>query len=177
MSARSSAVRYGSLAITLHWVTAALIVVLFATGLLATSQSDDAARIALLRAHVPIGIGVLLLTVLRLAWWLLADRRRPPHPLDQPRWQQLTARTVHLGLYLVVVLAGASGLGLVFLSGAALAIVAGTSLPDLADLPPRLVHGVAGRAMLALLALHVGAALYHQLILRDRLLTRMGLGR
>jgi len=30
--------------------------------------------------------------------------------------------------------------------------------------------------MLGLLALHIGAALYHQFIRRDRLLSRMGVG-
>jgi|GraSoiStandDraft_58_1057296.scaffolds.fasta_scaffold97539_3 cytochrome b561 len=40
MPLKSKDHRYGSAAIAMHWVTAALIVVLFATGLQATAQTD-----------------------------------------------------------------------------------------------------------------------------------------
>ena len=38
-------------------------------------------------------------------------------------------------------------------------------------------HGLGAFALLGLVTLHVGAALYHQLVRRDRLLARMGIGR
>jgi cytochrome b561 len=38
---------------------------------------------------------------------------------------------------------------------------------------PRCVHGVLAWLLLALIALHVAAALFHQLVRRDRLLSRM----
>jgi cytochrome b561 len=176
MRALSSPVRYGSVAIAIHWIVAATIVLLFATGLAAAGQADPAAKIALLRAHIPLGVGVLLLTLLRLAWWMVADRNRPASPVGQSAWQKATARTVHLLLYVVVVATAASGIATIVLSGALPAIVGSGALPDLTTVLPRSAHGALTRLLLALLALHIGAALYHQFIRRDRIMARMGIG-
>ena len=175
MPAKSSTDRYGTVAVAIHWTSAAMIVLLLATGLLAANQTDDAASVALLRAHVPFGIAALALTLFRILWWIAADRAPLP-PASQPAWQRTTARIVHLGLYVVILLTAVSGVGTLVLSGALPAIIAGAALPDFSALVPRLVHGLAARLMLVLLALHVGAALYHQFIRRDRLLARMGIG-
>lgn len=176
MPAKSTATRYGSVAIAMHWGTALLILLLFMTGLLAAGQADQTAKLALLRAHVPMGIGILLLTLLRIVWWL-ADPRRPALPADQPAWQNLTAKAAHLGLYVIVLVSAASGIATIVLSGALPAIITGAAtLPDLSTVLPRAVHGIASRLMLGLLALHIGAALYHQFIRRDHLMARMGLG-
>jgi len=175
MSLKSSNARYGSVAITIHWLTAALILALFATGLLAAGQADAGAKLALVRFHVPLGTAVLVLTLLRIVWWWVADRH-PDLPADQPRWQKFAARAVHVMLYLVILLLAASGIATLVLSGALPAIIAGTTLPDFETVLPRLVHGIASRLLLGLLALHIGAALYHQFIRRDHLLARMGLG-
>jgi cytochrome b561 len=177
MPLKSEDHQYGSVAIAMHWATAALIVVLFVTGLQAAAQADGAAKVTLLRVHVPLGIGVLLLTILRIAWRLLADRGRPRSPALDPAWRRLSARAVHIGLYVAVVITAVSGFATVAISGAMPAIISGTSLPDLAVGLPRAMHGIVPRLMLVLLAMHIGAALYHQFILRDRVFARMGLGR
>lgn len=177
MSAKSTATRYGSVAIAIHWLTAVLIVLLFATGLLAAGQTDPAAKLALVRAHLPMGVGIALLTLLRLIWWLAADPSRPRLPADQPAWQRATARATHLALYLIVLVSAGSGIATIVLSGALSAIVDGAVLPDFHAVLPRAVHGIVARLMLGLLALHIGAALYHQFVRRDHLLARMGLGR
>jgi cytochrome b561 len=50
-------------------------------------------------------------------------------------------------------------------------------LPDFMLYPPRIGHGLGAMVLIALVLAHVAAALYHQFVLRDRLLARMGLGR
>ena len=176
MSAKSSTSQYGSVAIAIHWLTALLILMLLVTGLLAANQTDEAARLALVRAHIPMGIGILLLTLLRIVWWLVADRRRPPLPAEQPAWQKLAARAVHIGLYLILLESAASGIATILLSGALPAIIIGAVLPDFNTVLPRAVHGIGSRVAMVLLALHIGAALYHQFVRHDHLLARMGLG-
>jgi len=175
MSLRSSTTRYGSVAIAIHWLTALVILALFVTGLLAAGQGDPAAKLALVRFHVPLGTTVLMLTLLRIVWWWVMDRR-PALPANQPDWQKFVAHAVHIALYLVILLLASSGIATLVLSGALPAIIAGTTLPDFETVLPRLVHGAASKVMLCLLVLHVGAALYHQFIRRDHLLARMGLG-
>ena len=116
MSARSSSDRYGSVAIWIHWLSAAAIVVLFALGFAAANTGDPALKAALLKTHVPLGLFVLLLTVLRIVWWLVD---RPPAPLKgTPRWQVSTEAVVRIVIYAAVILLGASGVGLLALSGA-----------------------------------------------------------
>jgi cytochrome b561 len=39
------------------------------------------------------------------------------------------------------------------------------------------VHGIFAKALFALIALHIGAALYHQVIHKDGLLSRMWFGK
>jgi cytochrome b561 len=57
-------------------------------------------------------------------------------------------------------------------------VFAGTgTLPASFDaLAPRAVHGLAAMLLMALIALHVAAALYHHFVRRDGLIGRMGIG-
>ena len=70
-----------------------------------------------------------------------------------------------------------SGIMTLVLSGAIPAMLSGAPVPDFSELVPRVAHGVMSKLLLALFAAHVGAALYHQFVRRDRLLARMGVGR
>jgi cytochrome b561 len=83
---------------------------------------------------------------------------------------------VHSLLYVAILVLAASGIATLILSGAIPAILSGAPLPDFAGLLPRVTHGLVGRLLLVLLAAHIGAALWHQFIRRDRLLSRMGIG-
>jgi len=125
-----------------------------------------------------LGISVLVLTILRLAWWWLIDRKPLP-PADMPRWQSRAATSVHGLFYVVILVMAASGIGMLVVSQAAQVLFFGAPrpLPDFDAYAPRIPHGIGGRLMVALICLHVAAALYHQFIRRDRLLRRMGLGR
>src|SRR5436309_2550129 len=78
---------------------------------------DAAAKAAILRLHIPIAIGVLALTVLRIAWWWRFDRKPGPVAAS-PHWQELTAKAVHVLFYLVILGMIASGVGMIALSGA-----------------------------------------------------------
>jgi len=175
MPARSSGDRYGTVAIAIHWLSAAAIVVLFVLGLAAAYSGDPGAKAALLRAHVPLGLFVLLLTLLRIVWWFVD--RPPAPPAGASRWQSSAERAVRLLLYAAIVVLGASGIGLLALSGAGAVLFFGAPGPlaDFWRFAPMAVHFVMALALLALVV-HVAAALYHHLWRRDRLLARMGVG-
>lgn len=174
MGLKSTSTRYGAVAIAIHWVSAAAIVGLLVSGTVMVGAGEGV-RASILPVHATIGTLVLLLTLARIAWWVWGDKR--PQPVaDQPPAQQLAARIVHGLLYVGIVVLAASGLATLALSGAIPALFAGAPLPDFSQVPPRLAHGIVSKALIALLALHVIAALYHQFIRRDRLLGRMGVG-
>ncbi len=176
MTFRGSPNRYGSFAATLHWVSAIAVFALLALGFLAANAADDAHAAALLRLHVPLGVLVLALTLVRLAWKFFDVR--PNDVGGQSRWQAATARITHALAYGLLVVMGASGIGLLILSAAAPVLFFGApgALPRFSQFPPMAVHGFGAFAMVGLLCIHVGAALYHQFYRRDRLFARMGLG-
>lgn len=174
---KSSTDRYGAVAVSIHWLSAILILVLLGSGFNAAGAADDAAKAQFLRVHIPTAIAVLVLTLLRIVWWSFADRK--PHPIrGLPLWQERLARFVHLAFYVVILGMVASGIGIMALSGAAPIVfgATGAALPDFHDFPPRIPHGLGANLLVALLVAHVGAALYHQFIRRDRLLWRMWYG-
>ena len=177
MSPKGDANRYGMLAATLHWVSALAILTTIPLGFSAAHASDPARAAALLRLHLPLGLTILGLTLVRAVWWL-ADSH-PAAPADQPMWQHRLARGSHLLLYGLIVLLCGSGIGVVALSHAAPAILSGgpAGLPDLQALPPMKVHAASAFVLISLLILHLSAVAYHQFWRRDRPLARMRVGR
>ena len=177
MPLTSSPTRYGPVAIAIHWLTALALFGMLWSGLSAAGSTDEATRLMLLRGHAVMGILVGLLTLFRIVWWLAVDTR-PGDPVGTSAFHVWGARIVHVGLYAVVLVMVASGLGTVMLSGANMQLLGASPLPlpDFAAVPPMTVHGLLSRVLIGLVVLHVLAALWHQFIRRDRLLARMGLG-
>lgn len=173
---KSTPERYGRVAITIHWVSALLIIALLGSGFRAELTTDALQKMTILRVHAALGISVLTLTLARIAWWWFADKK-PATPADTPSLQRRAGSAVHTLFYIVILGMTASGIGMLALSGAGEILFAGAAgpLPEFEKFPPRIPHGIGARLMLALFALHVGAALYHHFIRRDGLLRRMGL--
>jgi cytochrome b561 len=174
LALKSSPNHYGAMAVSIHWLSAVFLLILIASGFRAAHTVDPVAKAAILRVHVPTAVGVLALMILRIVWWVGFDRQ--PRPVTgSPHWQERTAQLVHVLFYVVILGMIASGIGTMVLSGAAPLIFGGESalLPDFWKYPPRLPHAIGARLLLALLPLHVGAALYHHFIRRDGLLWRM----
>lgn len=168
--------RYGSLAIAFHWTVAAAILVALPLGFLAAHATDARQAASVLRIHVPLGILILVLTAGRAIWRY--RHRPPPAPAGQPRWQAGAARITHILLYVVPIVTGVSGLALLALSGAAPILFsrARGALPDFSRFPPMTAHALGAFALVGLLCFHLGAVVYHQVLRRDRLLARMGIG-
>lgn len=167
--------RYSSVAIAFHWTIALLVIVNLVIGI--GHESIPTLR-AWMGAHKAIGITVLALTLGRVAWRLA--HRPPPLPGGTPAWEHVAAHATHWSLYALMLAMPLTGWALVSGPGARrplswfglfdvpLLPVAGTTA-DMADT----IHVLLGWLMLALVALHVAAALRHHLILRDHVLARM----
>ncbi|MDB5613833.1 MAG: cytochrome b [Devosia sp.] len=175
MPLNSSTDHYGNVAITIHWVTAIAVILMLASGQVMDWVGEPAV-VAILPWHLAIGMVIGVLTLLRILWWVAFDRR--PAPIGgMPRWQERTASVVHYGLYAAILVLFVSGIVMIVQANALGPIYFGGTLPSLSQTPQRLAHGLASRIILLLAVIHIGAALYHQFIKRDRLLVRMGLGR
>lgn len=193
MNARAA--RYSAVAILLHWAIAAAIVGNVALGWWMHRRIDvpeTAARaIAVFQVHKSLGLTVLVLSLLRLAWRL--QHPPPPMPVAAPAWERVAARLTHGAFYVLMLAIPFSGwlyasaqwrgtaplnvptlwfglfqvphlFGLDQAAQATRAAVAGVTLD---------VHEWLAWGAMLLLALHVGAALKHQLVDRDVVLSRM----
>jgi cytochrome b561 len=163
----------------LHWVSAVMIITMLAVGTIMVRVDDTGIRFDLYQSHKAFGIVVLAVTVLRLLTRLVLVPRSPAVP--GPRWQALAASAAHAALYLLVVAVTLSG----WIMASATPLPITTSVFGLFDLPAivardletyRLAkawHGWLTKALLALVVLHIAAALKHHLVDRDTVLSRM----
>ena len=155
--ARTYAIRqYRTTAKFFHWLTAALVVFMVASGVIATQLGDGALADTLFSVHKLTGATTLVVVLLRLIYRLL---RPMPQLGDQPRTRPL----LHWTLYVVVIavpLLGWSGVS----DFGAREIFPGFSLPaiwpEVAGYDGLLLHAHAYFAfsLLALIALHIGVA-------------------
>lgn len=166
-----TAFRYAKPQIAIHWLAAALVAFLLVTGTLVLADLPNTAqKIGNLRIHIILGGLAGLFVIARIVM-----RKRLPAP--PPVHGEKLARLGHMALNLVILLLVFSGMMLVLQSGALDAVFGAGTLPeDFKQFTPRKIHGLASRLAMGLIALHVLAALYHQFFVKDRLLSRMGLG-
>jgi cytochrome b561 len=171
--------RYHWMLIALHWILAFLIIAALALGALVMVRipNDDPMKMEALRSHMAGGGLILVLMLVRLV-----VRMRTAHPeaattgrssLDRIAWLS------HRLLYALVLGQAGSGLFMATQAGLPDIVFSGHgALPtDFWIFPVRTVHYVISRLLMALITLHVTAALYHALVLRDGLLRRMWFGR
>jgi cytochrome b561 len=171
--------RYHPLLVFMHWLLAVLLIVALAGGslVLVKIPNTDPTKIQALRQHMTGGILLLTLMLIRLI-----VRLRTAHPAaastGRPALDRL-ARLSHRLLYVLVIGQAAAGLWLAQQTHLPAVLFGGQgSLPaDFWVYPTRSGHYVISRLLIALIALHVAAALYHTFVLRDGLLRRMWSGK
>jgi len=168
--------RYSQVAILLHWVLAFTMVCQLALGF---AMPRDASGFAAFQLHKSIGIAILLLTLVRLAWRIV---RQPPPPLERG-FGGFLAKAVHWGFYAVLLLGPLTGWILVSTAPIRVPTVLFGVVPwPHLPVPSSLnefseeVHELLGWVAVGLLALHVAGAVRHHFILRDGLLARMAPG-
>lgn len=177
MALKSEANRWGAGARALHWIMAVLIIVLGLVGLYMSELPNSPQKIKIYAVHKSIGLTVLALLLLRLAW-RMADRR--PDEVPMPHWQALAARGVHGLLYVlmfVLPLSGwlynsASGYPLQWFSLFNLPSLSGGADPALKSLA-HTIHTYGFYVLVLALLAHAGAALKHHFVDRDDTLVRM----
>ena len=170
--------RFDQASIILHWLTALLIVVQFASIWAHEAvghQSNLAA--ALLSLHRSAGVSTWIVVVVRLCW-----RRYfaylPPFPSSMPKFQQIIAKANEYGLYVLLLAMPITGLLRVLLRGQPFELFV-WEIPALLEPDPAVrsvfvqAHSIGAKALMVLIGLHAGAALFHRLVLRDGVLQRM----
>lgn len=98
---------WGSIAKFFHWTIVVLILVQGTIGLIMVELPKRPNVIPIFSFHKSLGLTILALAVLRLAWRLFDHHPRPPTTM--PRWQVLGARAGHIVLYVLIFLVPLSG--------------------------------------------------------------------
>lgn len=179
MSAPGQSSRYHPLLVTLHWLLALMIAgALFAGGvLLAETPNSAPEKIFMLRAHMSLGILILLLMLVRLL--VRMRTRKPPHVETGNALVDRAGVWMHWAFYAVVILMAASGIGISVLAGLPPIVFGGSGEPLPADFsvyPPRVAHGILASLLMLLIVLHVAAFAWHQWVRKDSLFRRMWFG-
>ena len=174
---RNSSEAYGIIAQAFHWLIVALVLAQLGLGVFAASLPIGLARLQWLSRHKSLGLAILAVVLLRLAW--RAMNQPPPLPGSIPGWQRRAAVVTHWLLYLLLVLAPLAGWLHASATGLSVNWFGLYLVPDLVAKDPELaeVFKQLHLALVALLALlivgHAGAALRHALWLRDGVAHRM----
>lgn len=161
----------------LHWLIAALLIVQIGLGLGADGAPRARAE-ALGNLHAQLGVVLLALILVRIGWRIAAPP--PPLPASLGAWQRRGAAGVHRALCALLFAMPVSGLVVWMWIGGPLVLMGLVPLPL-----PRLAGedefwlSVAGHAhewgawaLIGLAAGHIAAALWHQLVRRDRLISQ-----
>ncbi len=172
--------RYTPPAVVLHWLIALLIFVAFPLGLYMHELPLSPTKLQLYSYHKWIGITVLLLVGLRLAW--RATHTPPALPAGMSALQRKASHAVHGLLYLLMIAVPLSGWLMSSAKGFQTVWFGVLPLPDLVGKDKALgealeeVHEFLNYTMLVLVVLHVAAAVKHQIQAGGTYLQRMKLG-
>jgi cytochrome b561 len=167
---------YGKFAKALHWLIAAILAAQFAIGWLMPHVKRGMQPGLGMQVHISIGLVVLVLIVVRLLWRV--THPVPPEP-ELPRWQHMASEAVHWTLYLLAFVTTLSGWFFASARGWSLAFFGLFPLPALVSEGSRVgrsigeIHESVVWVLLAVIAVHVAAALVHAFVYRDRVMQRM----
>ncbi|WP_106638768.1 cytochrome b [Allosphingosinicella vermicomposti] len=171
--------RYNGGAVALHWMSAALILAQIYVGFTFHGMERGPVRGEWFTWHKTLGALILILGILRLVWRLM--HKPPPFPPELSRWERFAAVWNHRAFYVLIIALPLTGLAAI--SGGAdeatTRLAGGIPLPLIPGLSEAFgdamgeTHEILVKLTIALLILHVGAALKHQFIDRDGISGRM----
>lgn len=178
MSYRNTDSRWGWVAQGFHW----LMFLLILGAWIAFELHDDAPKkspesLQWILLHKSLGLTVFFLVWLRLAWRFANP---VPKALIVSPWQAKIATLTHWGLYAVMILLPLSGVLMTLFGGRPLAWFGVFEVPIHLEQNKPLSHqfhdlhtDVFWPLLMVLLALHIGAALWHHFVVKDATLKRM----
>lgn len=167
---------YGITAKALHWFVVFLLLVQYSIGWLMPDIHGNMQPGTAMVLHLSIGLTILAIIILRLLW-------RLSHPVapesSLPAWQRLSSEAVHWLLYLAVLATTLTGWVFASFRGWSVKYFFAVPFPMALSKSSEGVkffdgwHQAMEWTLLALIAIHVGAAMLHIFYYRDRIMQRM----
>ncbi len=176
MALKDRGAEFGAVSIVNHWVIAVLIIANLAVGLYMDDLPRGPELTWWINLHKSIGVFVLIYGIWRVAWRCVC--RFPDDVAAMPQWQELAAKAVHLALLLAILGMPITGYMLSSMSDHAVSFFGLFNLPPLpqdkavADVAKE-VHEILANVLIAIIVIHVIAALKHHVFDKDATLKRM----
>ncbi len=178
--------RYSCVAIALHWIIALLIIAVFAAGYWMTDAVKEEATKELAYKtydlHKATGIIILALSLFRLHWRL--NHTAPAAPAGSSLWETRIRNITHILFYVFIIavplfgwiMSSASGKYPISMFGLFewpfIPLAHLSNAFEIKELFKEM-HELFAFAMMALVGVHIAAAIYHHKIKKDDVLKRM----
>jgi len=176
--APASTPRYARLLRRTHWATFTLVLLAYITiNARKFLERGSAERLFVVESHYLLGILVLLLTLPRIVVRL--RRGAPPITPAPSAASRIAAGTVHLALFLFLIVQPLLGIATRLVSGKGIGMpLTNWSIPSIAAQPELAksiehLHEFVGEAFYYVIGAHILAALWHWLVRRDDAMQRM----
>ena len=169
--------KYDAFARILHWLVALLVAAQFVIGWTMPDVHRDTQPVGLIAWHLGVGATLIAAVVIRLLW--RATHTPPPAPANLSGLQRVASRITHFLLYAALIAVPVLGWINASWRGWTIHVAGVLPLPRIADAqtpfghPAGDIHSALAWVLFALIALHVAAALFHRVVLKDRVLERM----
>ena len=171
--------RYSNVTVEFHWITVALVLFQAYLGFRFGLSEPGPARDDMFIWHKTMGVIILLLTLVRLFYrW---RNPPPPFPPELPTWERIAAVWNHRLFYILLIAMPIVGLVAVsgYANGPTTPLLGGIEIPvipgvsrDTGEVAGEM-HEIAAFLLVALILVHVAAALKHQFVDRWRGSARM----
>jgi cytochrome b561 len=174
---RPSERRYTATAQTLHWLIALLIVLQFGLAKMAAHLPLGMRKLSLLAEHKSVGMMLLVIAVVRLAWKF--THAPPPLPAQMPRVEQWLAKASHFSFYVILFAMPLSGWLMSSAKNYSVSWFGVFTWPNLIEPNEaafnrlKAMHHLLANLLIAIASLHIFAALKHHFWNRDDVLIRM----
>lgn len=159
---RNTPTRFGLTTRLLHWLMAALILVLLILGTVLVRMQPDLSTLWFYGLHKTLGLCTLTLAIVRLIWHRISP---PPTPIGPPnQWANRAARAAHIALYLLMLAIPLSGWIASSATGLDVVIFGQITLPAITTTSETIenagfsIHGILTKLLMALLLAHIAGA-------------------
>jgi cytochrome b561 len=175
MAASNNPTQFALLSRLLHWLMAALLIAMLFIGVSMVASLGD--YHTLVAIHRPLGILILVLAAIRLVTRILT--RHPSLPPTMSQSERFVAMASERLLYALFIALPLVGWAMLSAGSYPITMFGAVQLPPILPARPELyatlreTHTVLAYLLFLTFLAHVGAVLFHTLILRDGLLSRM----
>ncbi|MFM0327740.1 cytochrome b [Caballeronia glebae] len=172
-----STLTYSAPARVFHWLTALLLLVQFALAVVMPDVTRDTKPDGLIAWHLGVGMSIVLLVIIRLFW--RSTHSVPPELPTLPKPLRVLAALTHWCLYALLLVVPIMGWANASSRAWDVMLLGAVPMPALSPAGSPIGHalgdwhGNLAWVLLALIGMHVAAALYHHFVLRDQTLRRM----